>query len=338
MKKYYPILLSKPGELTDISKLDPTIMDQISPVLQILDETIEKVKIFSEIWGSRGNEVFLDFSLLKSFNSANISQLMSHLMAEGVKVIPVVHQRNHKQFVPLIISLLSTGIIDAVCVRFSSTNGGFDNIDSKITSLLGVFGIPVHQVSILLDFGLVESSNYSMIVSLASNVVHSIVNKLIYKNVIVAAGSFPENLASFSPAGRVYRLTRYEWDLWTALQSDAGIKGTIRYSDYGTKHPYYSEANFQGSCSIKYSQEDEFVIYRGQKSGNHPDGNGQYLTFSRQLIASSDYSGATFSWGDGQIDFYAQQIMTDPKKKTGNAGSWVEISQNHHMTLLTSIL
>ncbi|MBA4300477.1 MAG: hypothetical protein C0433_10310 [Cyclobacterium sp.] len=338
MKKYYPILLSKPGELTALSKLDPTIMDEISPILQILDGTIERVKTFSEIWGSRGNEVFLDFSLMKSFNSADISQLMSHLRAEGVNVIPVVHERNNKQYTPLVISLFGTGIIDAVCVRFSSTSGGFDNIDSKITSLFGIFGIQAHQVSVLLDFGLIEYSNYSMIASLASKVVHSIANKIIYKNVIVAAGSFPENLGSLSPAGRVYRLTRYEWDLWTALQFDTGVKGTITYSDYGTKHPYYSEANFQGSCSIKYTQEDEFVIYRGLKSGNHPDGNGQYLTFSRQLVSSSDYSGATFSWGDGRIDFYAQQIMTDPRKRTGNAGSWVEISQNHHITLLASLL
>jgi len=156
--------------------------------------------------------------------------------------------------------------------------------------------------------------------------------------VIVAAGSFPENLGSLNPAGRVYRLNRYEWGLWTSLQSNKGVKGTVKYSDYGTKYPYYSEANFQGSCSIKYTQEDDFVIYRGQISSNHPDGNGQYLTFSGQLIASSDYSGATFSWGDARIDFYAQQNISDPKRKTGNAGSWVEISQNHHITLLTSLL
>ncbi|WP_414649380.1 beta family protein, partial [Chitinophaga sp.] len=53
---------------------------------------------------------------------------------------------------------------------------------------------------------------------------------------------------------------------------------------------------------------------------------------------SPDYSGLTFSWGDDRIDFYARQVLTDPNRKTGNARSWVEISQNHHITLLHSLL
>ena len=168
--------------------------------------------------------------------------------------------------------------------------------------------------------------------------VNSIANRGDYENVIISSGLFLDNLGSLNPAGRVYRLPRYEWQLWLTLQAQPDIEGTIKYSDYGTKHPIYSEAGFQGSCSIKYTVINEYVIYRGEISSNHPDGNGQYITFAGQLIASADYSGITFSWGDERIDFFASQLLTDPNRKTGNAGSWVEISQNHHIALLISIL
>lgn len=193
-------------------------------------------------------------------------------------------------------------------------------------------------VSLLLDFGFIRATNHTLIEGVAVNVINSITNRVDYENVIVSSGSFLDNLGSLNPAGRVYRLPRYEWQLWSVLQAQAGIAGTIKYSDYGTKHPIYSEVNFQGSCSIKYTVISEYVIYRGEKSSNHPDGNGQYITFAQQLVASRDYSGRTFSWGDERIDFYASQLLTDPNRKMGNSGNWVEISQNHHITLLTSIL
>lgn len=141
-----------------------------------------------------------------------------------------------------------------------------------------------------------------------------------------------------TPAGRLYRLQRYEWEVWLSLSIQSDISSIIKYGDYGTKFPYYIEANFQGTCSIKYTSPDEFIIYRGELSGNHADGNGQYITFSQALVASPFYSGVNFSWGDKRIDFYSSQLLTDLNRKVGNATSWVEISQNHHFTLLHSIL
>lgn len=337
MKKYYPILLSKAGEFSALSKLSQNTKNEIVPIIQVLAEHLSKIEAFHSHWSFKDNELFLDFSLM-DFNSATFLKLIRHLQSHSVNVVPVVQENSNQKYLALVENLINNLEIDKICIRFSNDTGGFLNVNTTIERLINNLGTTPSQVSLLFDFGFVRPTNHTLIEGFAVNLINSITNRDDYENVIISSGSFLDNLGSLTPAGRIYRLPRYEWQLWSTLQAQPDIRGTIKYSDYGTKHPIYTEAGFQGSCSIKYTIINEYVIYRGEISSNHPDGNGQYITFANKLIGSSDYSGPTFSWGDERIDFFASQVLTDPNRKTGNAGSWVEISQNHHITLLTSIL
>lgn len=338
MKKYYPILLSKAGELSALSKLDLITKNEVTPILQVLSGSIKKIENFHSHWNFKDNELFLDFSLMDPFSHITILNLIQHLQSNGVNVVPVIQQNSNQRYIQMIASLVSAQQLDRVCIRFSNDSGGFLNIDTTIIYLTGVLGLNRNQISILLDFGLIGITNHALTATIASNLIDSITNRGDYENIIVSSGSFLDNLGTLNPAGIVYKLPRYEWLIWLTLQSQTKIGGTIKYSDYGTKHPVYSEVNFQGSCSIKYSTINDYMIYRGEISKNHIDGNGQYIRFASQLIISPAYSGSTFSFGDQQINYYAGQIVSNPNRKTGNAGSWVEISQNHHITLLASIL
>lgn len=337
MKKYFPILLSKAGELCAISKLSQSVKDNICPIIQVLNDHYENVESTFSKWNFPSNQLFLDFSLINPFNYGNTKSLISNLFQNGVNVIPIVQENSDPRYIKLVNDLLVASEISSVCLRFSNDSGVILNINTQISNLLAKIGFSRNQVSILLDYGFVEAHNYNTIAALAVSVISSMQIKL-YKNVIVASGSFLQNLSSLSPAGRIYRLPRYEWNIWQILQGQPNMTGLLKYGDYGAKYPYYSEANFQGSCSIKYTLPTEFIVYRGEISGNHQQGNGQYIIFADRLARSTDYYGNTFSWGNAQIDFYGGQALTDPKRKTGNAKNWVEISQNHHITLLDSLL
>ncbi len=107
----------------------------------------------------------------------------------------------------------------------------------------------------------------------------------------------------------------------------------MKYGDYGTKNPIYAEVGFLGTSSIKYTTEDHFVIYRGELPQNHPRGMSQYIDKAIQLIATDYYSGREFSWGDEKI-----YIIATENNRSGNPKTWVEISQNHHITILSSLL
>lgn len=337
MKKYFPILLSKAGELAALSKLSPIVKNEISPILQVLPNSIENIKKFVSEWNFTDNELFLDFSLY-GVDLSTIRRFISDLVSLDINVVPVLQSNSKTIYIDTLERLFLDGEIEKVGFRFSNNSGGFININDNINDLLSTLSISESQVSLILDFGLVDENNYNTFAALAINLIRQINNSADYDNLIVASGSFLENLTSLTPAGKLYKLPRYEWDIWNSILAQSEIANNIKYSDYGTKYPYYTEANFQGSCSVKYTTEKEYVIYRGELSGNHQHGNGQYITFANRLSNSNDYSGEAFSWGDERVKFYAEQDLNDSRKKTGNAGNWVEISQNHHMTLIHSIL
>ncbi len=337
MKKYFPILLSKSGELTALTKLDQSVKDEISPILQVLAGNIDHIKKFASDWDFTDNELFLDFSLYGDDYSL-VRSFIGDLGSLNINIVPVLQLNSIQKYFNILKTLLATGEITKLGLRFSNSSGGFIDFNNKISGLLSSLGISEKQASVILDFGLIDEHNYNTNAALGVSLINSLPKSSNYDNIVIASGSFLENLGSLSPAGRVYRIQRFEWDMWNSIINAKGIPQNIRYSDYGTKYPYYSEANFLGSCSIKYTVESEYVIYRGEISTNHKDGNGQYISFSEKLVNSNDYLGEHFSWADERIKFYSEQNLKDPKKKTGNATNWVEISQNHHLTLIHSLL
>ncbi len=338
MKKYYPVLLAKPGEFSALAHLSQLVKEEISPIIQVLPESIDKILgAFLPGWTFAGNQLYLDFSLYTVFDRRT-KNFISSLVSGGINVIAVVQPNSDPRYLTIIKGLVSTGEIENVCIRFSNGSGGFLNVDSDISSLLTTLSLGRDKASVLLDFGLAEATNFNIIAALAAGTITGISHNRDYINIIIACSSFPENLTSLTPPGRLYRLPRYEWSIWQSLQGQGRLKGLIKYGDYGTKYPFFTDAKFQGTCSIKYTVEKEFIIYRGEKSGNHPDGNGQYITFAGRLIRTTDYPGSTFSWGDGDIDRIANEVMTDRKRKPGSSATWVTISQNHHLALLHSLL
>lgn len=337
MKKYFPILLSKAGELKALKELSQPVKDEICPTIQILPDDLQTVEAhLIQEWNFKDNEIIIDLSLFQ-FHARNVRFFFTSLFKNGVNAIPAIQQNSDPNLIALVNNLITTNGCK-VCVRTSNDTGGFTNFNANVNTLIGRVGATPTTTLLLLDLGYAQSHNYNNLAALAISTITAIPNKSQWSSLIVAAGSFPENLSALSPAGHIYRLQRYEWDIWNTIQSNRAIAGIVKYGDFGTKYPYFVDANFQGSCSIKYTVRNEFVIYRGELSGNHRDGNGQYITFAGRLTSSPDYSGITFSWGDAETHRIGSYLLTDPKKKTGNAGTWVQLSQNHHITFLHSIL
>ncbi|RYZ28034.1 MAG: hypothetical protein EOP49_41800 [Sphingobacteriales bacterium] len=188
------------------------------------------------------------------------------------------------------------------------------------------------SVIALIDLGFLDNHNFNTLGTVAVFVIQALyAMKQDWLEVVAASGSFPENLNGMTP-GSIYRLERLEWHIRQVIITTEGLE-QVRYGDYGTKNPAYSEANFQGTSSIKYTIEFHYLIYRGELPQNHPRGAAQYIDHAVRLTGSADYMGAAFSWGDQRIHEIAASGT-----KTGNATTWVEISQNHHVTLIHSLL
>lgn len=332
--KYFPILVSKAGELSALKNLFQNVKNETAPVIQILDGHFDNVdNMLNTHWAFQGNSVILDFSLLANPNIIVVENLLRSLNAAHVNVIPTVDLNSSNQYIQLVQNL-NRQLNISVCLRTSTTTGGFTNYNNHINNLASRLNVPNNNLLLLLDFGLVGANTFNNVANLASLVINSIPNPATYLEIIIASGSFPQDLSAFA-SNNTYLLQRYEWTIWGMIQNNLPIQ--IKYSDYGTKHPIYTEANFLGSCSIKYSADLNFVIYRGEVPQNHPLGNGQYINFSKQLVLSQHYSGPAFSWGDNRIHTMSAQNI-NPPHNPGNPKTWVEISQNHHISLLESLL
>jgi hypothetical protein len=333
--KYYPILISKAGELTALANLSQHVKEETSPVIEVLSEALGNVEAhLLQHWSFPGNQVLIDFSLFEDIEerSAEVRPLFERLIAAGVNAVPVVQQNSFHQYIDIVRDLIASFSIK-VCIRTSNQSGGFIGYITQVEDLVTALGTNSANTLLLLDLGYVENHTYNNLAAVAILTVQALLaHNNQWAEIIVGAGSFPENLNGLVP-NNVYHLDRYEWHIWLLIQASEGISHVVKYSDYGTKNPVYTDASFLGTSSIKYTTADHFVIYRGELPQNHPRGMGQYIDKARALISTADYSGSGFSWGDGRMD-----AMVTANTKTGNPKTWVEISQNHHITLLHSLV
>lgn len=335
MKNYFPILLSKAGELKALKMIAEDVKERITPIIQVLDSKLDLInKTFTSSSGSY-DELFLDFSLASTLNRDQINNLILGLIRCNISIIPVIQANSINAYTMLIKELLEHGDINQICIRFSAKNGGFSNIVCQLSTLENEINISRDNISVIFDLKYTNELNFQIFADSAVASINLIQNLRQYKNIIIASGSFPENLSHFV-AKNIYQKTRYEWLIWNILRERINLQN-IKYSDYGTKYPIYFDQGFQGTCSLKYSTENDFIIHRGEKAQNNKDGNGQYIQHARALISSQFYAGIDFSWGDMRIFEIGKEELTNPKNKPGNSTSWVEISQNHHITLIDSL-
>lgn len=337
MKNYFPILLSKAGELGALTQLNLEVKKSISPVIEVLSGNFESTEaMLIQYWNFDANQVLIDLSLCDDFTIPAVRAYFHNLLSHGVNAIPVVQANSlnrYKEFV----SELIEGTDRIVCFRTSNDSGGFNNFNDQTDILLDEIDVHRKNTILLLDLGYAQEHNFNNLSALAIGVINGLPKISLWKDIVVASGSFPENLGQLQPPNKTYRLERFEWNIWLTIQESKGLE-TIKYGDYGMKNPVYSEVPYAGTCSIKYTTENEFVVYRGILSGLHADGNGQYIIFANRLVRTTDYSGEDYCWGDKEILRISGEVLTDPRKRPGNPTTWVKISQNHHITLINDIL
>ena len=95
-------------------------------------------------------------------------------------------------------------------------------------------------------------------------------------------------------------------------------------ADYGVLSPLYvpPKGVVNVPSRIRYSTETDHVFRRG--------GRKEYLDLCKDLIASPDFAGQNFSWGDHRIYLCAKETI-----KPGNPTLWVASDANHHLELVS---
>lgn len=351
MKKYFPILVSKQGEFNALSHLTMDVKQSITPIIQILKDKPKEEKTnakrkstekppviittLTNEWNFTGNEIYIDFSLYDPFDYQKGKWLMDNLVVNNVNVVPVVNVENNREYIEMLRGMLTRRSCSSVCIRLPFSSNLLSRINQTISSISSELNLNKGEISLLFDLGNFDPSIYSMYADALRNTLTAIENIDEYKEIIVASSSFPSDIGAL-PKG-LSKIKRHEWILWNYL-IDLDLPCPIKYGDFGTKNSVYKDVGFLGSCSIKYSLEKDYLINKGMLAKNHQLGNGQYVELARELVNSPDYLGPDFSWGDARINHYANLDEKSVKLEPGNATVWVGICQNHHITLINSLL
>jgi hypothetical protein len=342
MHKYYPVLLSKGGELKALQHLEQRVKASVAPVLQILELKPTINKFLRTHWSFDSNRVLLDFSLLSDMDTLavqnNVRAFILDVVGAGVNAIPCVQINSPDGYVNLVRNLIQSNG-SQVCIKTSNASGGFDNYGQQINGFAGRLGSNPMNTMLLLDLGYVLEWNCNLMANVATMSLRTLNSVSDWMGIIVASGSFPQNLSDLTARPSAHEQPMHEWSLWRRIL-DTDIADNVRYGDFGTKHPIYQDVEgFAGTISVKYTVPSKFVIYRGHLSKSHPHGHGQYITHALSLATTPGwYSGADFSWGDDKIYEKSRQDISNPKRTPGSAATWVQYSQNHHITLMHSLL
>lgn len=352
MKNYYPILVSKSGETVALQHLEQKVKDEICPIIEVISSTLVKYKEDKETkvetmhysdkfekflrthWSFFDNKVILDFSKFENFfqHRDYINSMLIRLINNGVNIALAVQVNSNGDLKDIIRNLADVFTCD-VCFRFSNDSGGFLNMNNDLESMMEDCNVEMEDSYLLMDLGQIERNTYNTVgLSAGTQLQNLDYDTSDFKSVIVSSSSFPSGLSNFESRDEPHKIVRYEWALFHNLK--AAIND-IKYGDYGTKAAFFKEVSYQGSVSLKYSTPKEFLIFRGQRTTDHHLGHGQFIVHAGNLVQHDGYSGNDFSWGDIK---YHEISNKDQNGKPGNSTNWVQFSQNHHITLMNSIL
>ena len=208
------------------------------------------------------------------------------------------------------------------------------DLATALDSLAKFIGLTPSSIDLIVDLGSVADQNPAVIAQLHRANLSVIPTITAWRTLTVATGAFPVSLAPLT-RDAWNRLVRIDWQAWLKLVS--GTKKPDRlpaYGDYAIAHPGLPpEGQATILAQLRYTIQNEFMIWKGKNAIKTPNGFGQFLSICTDLVSRPEFRGATFSDGDQEI-----QGKATNGGSPGNAETWRNIGTNHHIeTVLDQI-
>lgn len=367
-KHYVPILKWKRAELRALQGLDSRDKERMTPLIELVmpkvsspykdkEKKIRKTseEIFSEVvlkfktqrakeipkeiqsaWGDA--PIFVDFSLLYEAQSTtrlkidSLKEITSAGATVGLRLIPVVNLNDEKE-IKQTACTLSKKYGQGLCLRVAVSDlDDMDKLNQKLEAFLKSFAELEKNIDLLIDLKNITEVNNRYLHYL--NLSQQLLGIAKWRNVILAAGSFPEDLTNckFDEATFIPRL---EWKGWLPHARAKKLKRVPTFADYTIRNPIFKESSqfYPPTTSIRYTQEETWMVMKGKKLKFQ-----MYLANAKLLAGSKEhYYGKTFSAGDRYVsekaDHYDAYIKNPGIKGTGGSEDWIYVGINHHLVV-----
>lgn len=359
IKPYIPILRWRSAEITALERLFPKDRECVTPLIEFImpapsvdkDRKVTKTprekflevlpNLTQDLHNSCGqNPTFIDVHLLDNdIRASSLEQILSSSLKLDLFSVPVTY----------IIPVTSASVADmktratavnyaktsghGLCIRIDKSHLEDVGIASHILNFLAENKLDIENTDLLVDLRVVDQS--TDMISIAQQLA-TLPDLKKWRSFIVSGGVFPKDLTNFT-AGEVHSLGRFDWKLWNALRKTGQLSRLPLFSDYTIQHPFYEYVAAIGSASVRYTDNNEWWIFRGKipgyinrKTKEKGPGREQYIGHAQTLVNRDFYKKKDFSFGDSEI----ARIAAPGNTKPGSPTTWLTIGINHHITLV----
>lgn len=332
-RMYVPILKCKKGEQSALFNLTDDIKDKIIPLIEIPYSSVTTKKPIIELIESFWSERTFFFYFMPEWYDNSLEELQELIVNE---IIPVV--QNNKYAIPVFdlsvfSSISEVDIISQNGIAIRLRDNEFGQIEDMLNPLFNDNILDRRSTDLILDLQYVAEKDLFSKTAVLKSAFSDLDVAAEFRSIIISSVSFPKTVSDLE-VGQIYRFKRMEVDIFTlALKLEKRFGFKYYYSDYG---PTDNEdvafvIGMSPNFKIKYTTFGDFLCIKGLslKRGGLDIGNVQQL--AEILVNSSDFSGATYSWGDEKIYLLANKQYNSP----GNLTTWVSYAMNHHITFIT---
>jgi hypothetical protein len=331
-----PILPARGGAFMATKWLSPLAESRLTPLFDIPDPVLKegttlethfakRAKGISDAW-TKARPVYVDMHnlpphLRMTSGAHPLAYVFDHLEMHGAQAIPVTgtaadRDVAYSNSVGSIVSKSRRG----VCLRLAREDmEGRASLGREISAALEAMKLSPEECDLLLDFRYLLAGETNQLRVLALEVLQVASSIGGFRNTVVAGGSVPEQLGK-KDQGLVRRKRRNELEIWANLLASY----PVAYADFGVVSPLYVPP--KGVVNVparnRYSTDTDHLFRRAERN--------DYAAICKELIASSEYKGEGFSWGDLRMYRCAKEMI-----KPGNPAQSVAADANHHLELVS---
>lgn len=348
---YVAALQTKPGELDALAQVAPDTWSKFTPLIQIVGPKSPKDIInASNVTTWTGNvargvgqhPLFLDILRLKATHPVAtgsgaetpvLERIYWSARRRSLNFVPVVRvgaaDAAHAGMVADAAEVDGRGLALRLAIRAIAPPAGM-TITDYLAKLVADLRGEITTTDLLLDLGFIDPDTEIHADDLGPAVSHALAVGD-WRNVVLLGTSIPSML-SCVPEGTVGEIARREWDVWTEL-SKLGLKRAPTFGDYAIQHPTPpQDGGGSPRANIRYTQEGSTLVARGT-GPVYQEGAEQYVGLCQQVVAQSEFSGQTYTWGDGIIDGCAKGEV-----EPGSQRMWRGAGTSHHLRFVTDQL
>ena len=345
-KHYVPILKGRMGEYGALESLNLDLRDSLTPLIEIppipwdwaeeqpaksVDDHLAKVGINFEKSIGTEKPFFVDLLWIPDSErmedgSLPLEYVFGTARDLGIFPVPVINLVRSDDFLSAVREIIREDQ-RGVCLRIQREDfTEFDDLENVMLETLRTVSATPEDTDLILDLRSILAPRQIAIEELIE-LIQSTPRLSAWRSFTVSATAFPENLSGLPPSEST-PIERTEWLLYRALRRRRReLDRMPTFGDYAISHPEAAEVDpriMRPSASIRYTREESWLVLKGRNLRDN--GFGQFYQVCRDLIVRPEYSGRSFSWGDGYIYECAAQ-----RCGPGNLTTWRKVGTSHHL-------